>query len=93
MINYYYWFACFSYCDDDIISQNRCCNNILEKWDLVFHKEYGYENDFKELLLDLISEIFDSKKKDMDFVKLPFFVETFNKIFEQIGKVYSTLNG
>ena len=49
MINYYYWFACFSYCDDDIISQNRCCNNILEKWDLVFHKEYGYENDFKEL--------------------------------------------
>ena len=42
MINYYYWFSCFAYCDDDFIARNKCCSNILKEWELVYHKQYNY---------------------------------------------------
>ena len=40
MINYFYWFSCFAYCDDEIIARNKCCSNILDEWELVEHKQY-----------------------------------------------------
>ena len=40
MINYYYWFSCFAYCDDKEIARNNCCPFILKDWEIIFHKEY-----------------------------------------------------
>ena len=40
MINYYYWFSCLAYCDDKLIANKRCCPEILQDWEIVFHKEY-----------------------------------------------------
>ena len=42
MINYFYWFSCFAYCDDEVIARNKCCSNILDEWELVEHKEYTF---------------------------------------------------
>lgn len=44
MINYYKRFASYSYCDDDYISEKKCCekmHSIFSDWELVFHKEYS----------------------------------------------------
>ena len=43
MINYYYWFTCLSYCSEIKIDRKECCGNILDKWEIVFNKEYNYE--------------------------------------------------
>ena len=52
MINYYKRFASYSYCDDDYISEKKCCEKmatIFSDWELVFHKEYytSLEQNFK----------------------------------------------
>ena len=54
MGNYYYWFACFAYCDDDVIKNKKCCPEILKDWNIVFHKEY---------YMDLGSFVFSSLKQ------------------------------
>ena len=53
MINFYYWFSCLAYCDDKNIKEKNCCNNILNKWEIVFHKEYSHDKSVKDMLLDL----------------------------------------
>ena len=41
MISYYYWFSAISYCDDEMIEQNKCCREeILDDWEVIKHKEY-----------------------------------------------------
>lgn len=45
MINYYYWFSCFAYCEDElmenkIVIDKRCCPDILQDWEIIYHKEY-----------------------------------------------------
>ena len=68
MINYYYWFSCLSYCDDEKIEQKNCCNNILNKWKIVFHKEYIYdEKHLKNLVFDTISEALKKNIQYLDF--------------------------
>ena len=57
MINYYYWFSCLSYCDDEKIERRECCNNILDKWELVFHKEYDYEEGILKMIIEKLYEI------------------------------------
>ena len=65
MINYYYWFSCFSYCQEKIIEQKECCANILDKWELVFLKEYGYKNGVLTMIIEKLYDILEKKfKKD-----------------------------
>ena len=87
MINYYYWFSCFSYCDDDIIDKNKCCSdNILKTWEIVFHKQYKYEKKFLDLILDIVEdlEIVSPPKKD--------FIDSISKAIKQFfGYAYYSL--
>ena len=64
MINYYYWFSCLSYCDDEKIEQKNCCNNILDKWEIVFHKEYDYEEGILKKILEKLYEIVEKIIKE-----------------------------
>ena len=57
MINYYYWFTCLSYCSEIKIDQKECCGNILDKWEIVFNKEYHYEKSFVDIIFDIIDKI------------------------------------
>ena len=59
MINYYYWLACISYCDNQKIWHKNCCNNILNKWEIAFHKEYTYDKELKDLIIDSIVALAD----------------------------------
>jgi hypothetical protein len=44
MINYYYWFSPFSYCDNDYIKSGECCKNeLLSDWEVISNKEYIYK--------------------------------------------------
>ena len=66
MINYYYWFTCLSYCSEIKIDRKECCGNILDKWEIVFNKEYNYKKSFVDIIIDIIKKIkkvLDTKKK------------------------------
>ena len=66
MINYYYWFSCFSYCEEIIIEQKECCTNILDKWDIVYLKEYGYKNGVLTMIIEKIYDMIEKKIKGKD---------------------------
>ena len=66
MINYYYWFSCLSYCDDKKIKQKNCCNNILNNWEIVFHKDYNYEKNILDLFFDIFLIIVQKAKDQGD---------------------------
>ena len=57
MINYYYWFTCLSYCSEIKIDRKECCGDILDKWEVVFNKEYHYEKSFVDIIIDIINKI------------------------------------
>ena len=59
MINYYYWFSCFAYCDRKKIEQTQCCNNILDNWDIVLYKEYNYQEGMLDVIIDMIKKLFE----------------------------------
>jgi len=59
MINYYYWFSCISYCDDIKLERKECCNNILDKWEIVFHKEYKYEEGVLDFIIDKMYDLIE----------------------------------
>ena len=63
VINYYYWFSCLSYCDDKKIEEKKCCYNILDKWDIVFHKEYNYTEGILDLFIDKIYQLIEKISK------------------------------
>lgn len=52
MINYFYWFSSFSYCDDNYITSGKCCQEeILIDWEIILHKGYTYPlQDYFNLL-------------------------------------------
>ena len=70
MINYYKRFASYSYCDDDYISEKKCCEkmaSIFSDWELVFHKEYSYTLKqhfayFNFIINDIPSKLLESYK-------------------------------
>ena len=58
MINYYYWFSCLAYCDDEQIANKKCCPEILFEWEVVYHKEYVMDlNAFIAIINTLIGLI------------------------------------
>ena len=57
MINYYYWFICLSYCSEIKINRRECCENILDKWEVVFNKEYHYKKSFVDTIFDILEKI------------------------------------
>jgi hypothetical protein len=59
MINYYYWFSCISYCDDIKLERKECCNNILDKWEIAFHKEYKYEDGVIDFIIDKMNDLIE----------------------------------
>ena len=84
MINYYYWFACFSYCDARTIENNKCCPNIRKSWDLVYSKEYNSKFDFLGFVLDLISFIdSDIIAKDVPGIDITFIKDKIKDIIEK----------
>ena len=68
MINYYYWFSCFAYCDDElmenkIVIDKRCCPDILQDWEIIYHKEYIT----KITLIDYLNTLLKSAKDSFSF--------------------------
>ena len=63
MINYYYWFGCFAYCDNEQIEKGNCCSqyNITNDWTIIFNKEYfiGIEGllNIASIILGIIPSI------------------------------------
>ena len=66
MINYYYWFSCLSYCEEDEIELGHCCPKILRDWDIVFHKKYYIEKTLFEYFRDLLELRLESLAEDED---------------------------
>ena len=63
MINYYYWFTCFGYCDDDYIESGECCKEqILDEWEILSHKEYIWTFSDYIQMLDLPKLVFENMK-------------------------------
>ena len=59
MINYYYWFGCFAYCDDEQIEKGNCCSqyNITNDWTIIFNKEYYMDiNTFMSIVTFLLDK-------------------------------------
>ena len=87
MINYYYWFSSFGYCEDFLINNEKCCKNqILTDWEIIFHKEYLYtiqdffnllnlENNFEQIIQKIYkANKIDEKKFDLkNLVKIYFY--------------------
>ena len=47
MINYYYWFSSFQYCDDEFIESGECCQEeILTDWEIISYKKYFFDYEF-----------------------------------------------
>ena len=69
MINYFYWFSSFGYCDDYYIKSGECCKEeILTEWEVISHKKYSYSYlfYFNMLGIDLnIDSIRDKIRKDL----------------------------
>mgnify|MGYP002625672995 FL=1 len=64
MINYYYWFSSFAYCDDEYIVSGDCCKDeILSDWEYINNYEYSYSvQDF----IDLFFEINGERQKSLE---------------------------
>ena len=92
MINYYYWFSCLSYCDDYKIEQQNCCNNILNKWDIVFHKEYSYDKNVLDLLIDIYLEVIDKNFVSKDDFDLDEYMPYLIKDSSNSGKIIKNSN-
>ena len=61
MISYYMWFSSFGYCDDKIISLEKCCKKqILDNWELIDHKKYNILNIEKD---NIFYSLFEFIKK------------------------------
>jgi len=88
IINYYYWFSCFSYCDDKNIEQNNCCNNILNKWEVVFHKEYIYDKEIIDLIIDLFAEVCSKYNIRDDFDLGNYITDLIGDSSSNLGKIY-----
>ena len=87
MINYYYWFSCLSYCDDRKIEQKNCCNNIFEKWDMVFHKEYSHEQSLLDLSIDTFSQIIENSFTEDEYDYFDDMIRKIKKSNENLGKI------
>ena len=87
MINYYYWFSCLSYCDDKKIGQKECCNNILDKWEIVFHKEYIHDKSMLDIIFDMYYLVigraaFEDEDDNYDYI-----TNTIEKYAKNLGKI------
>ena len=87
MINYYYWFSCLSYCDDEKIGQKNCCNNILNKWDIIFHKEYSNEKSIVDLLVDISVGVINPGDIYHDFDFSGYMTDLIGETNKMFGKV------
>ena len=64
MINYFYWFSSFGYCDDHYIESGECCREqILTNWEVISHKKYTYSYMFYLDMLGVDPNIDSIKKK------------------------------
>ena len=89
MINYFYWFTCFGYCDDYYIESGECCKEqILDEWEILFHKEYIWPlNDYLKMLNISIPIIETLKNEFLN--SLEFDITDLNDfISEELFKVY-----
>ena len=58
MISYYLWFSSFGYCDDEVISEGKCCRRqIMENWELIDHKQYNILKIEKDNILFPLFEL------------------------------------
>ena len=66
MINYYYWFSCLAYSDNNNLGQKNYCKNILSTWRIVFNKEYSYGKTIESIIINFFNESIklDNEKKN-----------------------------
>ena len=86
MINYFYWFTCFGYCDDYYIESGECCKEqILDEWELVSHKEYIWTLDKYLNMLDISIPVIHSMKQN---ILMDLTLDITKEIVEELFKVY-----
>ena len=83
MINYYYYFSCFSYCDAKTINNKECCPDILKTWELIYSKEYEFDVSIEDFIINLFS-IIDSKIQYKSETSLSSDLEALKKFIEKI---------
>ena len=89
MINYYYWFTCFGYCDDYYIESGECCKEqILDEWEVLSHKEYIWTFEKYLKMLDISISIIDSLKARLLKTLASEIAELVDFDIEELFKVY-----
>ena len=74
MINYYYWFPSFAYCDDEYIKSGECCKEeILTDWEIISYKKYILGFDY----------FMDSMGFKFDFLKIKKRIAEINQLNEE----------
>ena len=82
MINYYYWFSCLVYSDN-----NRNCGDILSKWKIVFSKEYNYNNDFTSTIINFLQESSKIEMKNNELRLSIFFMDIIKDKNKELDKI------
>ncbi len=89
MINYYYWFTCFGYCDDYFIESGECCKEqILNDWEVLSHKEYIWTIDEYLKMLGISIPIIHSLKARLLKIIASEIAELVDFDIEELFKVY-----
>ena len=91
MINYYYWFGCLAYCDDNLIEDRSCCPEILQdkNWKVVFNKEYYMDiEEFINYIESIITllKICSNKIVEWSFPEIEIVKLTIKEIIKLINK-------
>ena len=87
MINYYYWFSCLSDCDNEKEGQKNCCNNILNKSEIIFHKEYSNKKSIVDLLVDIVVGVINPGDIYNNFDFSVFMTDLIGESNKMFGKV------
>jgi len=89
MINYYYWFTCFGYCDDYYIESGECCKEqILDEWEVLSHKEYLWTFEEYLKMLGIPIPTISSLKKRLLHILASEISELVDFDIEELFKVY-----
>ena len=81
MINYFYWFTSFGYCDENYIESGECCKEeILTDWELISHKKYIYHIQDYLNMLNINLDI-DSLKKTILDERIQYVLDEYTKVY------------
>jgi len=87
MINYYYWFSCFAYSDNNNLGPKNFCQSILSKWKIIFNKEYSYENFFFDKMKDFLKSSYEYSIKNKEISSSIIPIDFLNEKYKEIEEI------